>query len=89
MATNFYTLKGALPVGLTGTPALRTARNAGGKSLIPRAATDTTDPDLGEPLALLSKIYYSCLKPFSSTQFEEGEAERARRSWRECEWAEG
>jgi hypothetical protein len=61
-------------VGLTGTLALRTRRGAGGIGLILRAATEATDPYPGEPLALLSRIYYSCLMPFSSIQFEEGEA---------------
>ncbi|HEX8091805.1 MAG TPA: hypothetical protein VF762_23330 [Blastocatellia bacterium] len=69
MATNFYTQKGALPVGLTGTLALGTGRDTRGKSLIPGAATETTDPDLGEPLALLPGIYYYCLKLFSSIHF--------------------
>jgi hypothetical protein len=61
-------------VGLAGTPALGTRRGAGGKWLILRAATEATDPYPGEPPALLSRIYYSCLMPFSSIQFEEGEA---------------
>jgi hypothetical protein len=66
MTTNFNPEKGALPVGLTGTLALETLHDALGDWLILRTATETTDPHSGEPLALLSRIYYSCLLVFSS-----------------------